>query len=150
MSEKKVIGLEEIMGILPHRPPFLFVDEVTEFKKEKRILARRFLRADEPHFSGHFPGRPLMPGVLITEALAQTAGLLIALTAMEKGEGAQGRMFYLAKANMKWQNPAFPGETLLLEAEYLRTMGDLFAFNVRARTAVKDVAEGSLVLARVE
>jgi 3-hydroxymyristoyl/3-hydroxydecanoyl-(acyl carrier protein) dehydratase len=138
------------MEILPHRPPFLFVDEVVELKKDKRVLARLALRADEPHFSGHFPGRPIMPGVLITEALAQTAGLLIALSAMASGQDAKGRLFYLAKANMKWLEPAFPGEVLELEAKFLRTLGDLVAFDVRAFTRSKDVATGTLVLARIE
>ncbi len=152
MSSKAIIGIEEIKAILPHRPPFLFVDEVVECQPGKRVLARRELGVDEPHFKGHFPERPIMPGVLITEALAQTAGLLIALTAMDRGEEARGRMFYLAKANMKWLDPARPGEVLSLEARWQRTLGDLVAFDVRAFTASRsrDVAAGSLVLARVE
>lgn len=150
MNVKTRIGRDRIMEILPHRPPFLFVDEVVELEGEKRILARRELRAEEPYFAGHFPGRPIMPGVLITEALAQTAGLLIALTAMETGQDAEGRLFYLAKANVKWLEPAFPGEILLLEARFLRILGDLYAFDARAYTQSKEVASGSLVLARIE
>ena len=76
------VAREQIEQILPHRSPFLFVDAVRELDAGKRILAELELRADEPHFEGHFPGRPIMPGVLIAEALAQTSGLLLALSAM--------------------------------------------------------------------
>jgi 3-hydroxyacyl-[acyl-carrier-protein] dehydratase len=144
------VGIEQILRILPHRAPFLFVDEVLELDPGKRILAERELRAEEPHFAGHFPGRPIMPGVLITEALAQTSGLLLALTAIETGEDARGRLFYLARADMKWTEPAMPGETLLLESTHQKTFGALVAFKVRAFTQRKDVASGTLTLARVD
>jgi 3-hydroxyacyl-[acyl-carrier-protein] dehydratase len=142
-------GPETIERILPHRPPFLFVDRVVGFEAGVSIEAERDLRADEPHFAGHFPGRPIMPGVLITEALAQTSGLLIALTAMEKGEQVEGNLFYLARADMKWTSPVGPGETLVLEAKLDRVLGPLQAFRVRARTRRKDVAAGVLTLAKV-
>jgi len=144
------VGRQEIMQILPHRDPFLFVDRVLELQVDEQVLAQRELRDDEPHFSGHFPGRAIMPGVLITEALAQTSGLLLALSAMERGERPQGDIFYLARADMKWTEPVTPGETLLLEARLQRNLGPLTAFRVRAYTRKKDVASGNLTLARVE
>ncbi len=144
------VGRQEIMQILPHRDPFLFVDRVLELQVDEQVLAQRELREDEPHFSGHFPGRAIMPGVLITEALAQTSGLLLALSAMERGERPQGDIFYLARADMKWTEPVTPGETLLLEARLQRNLGPLTAFRVRAYTRKKDVASGNLTLARVE
>ena len=141
--------LETIERILPHRPPFLFVDRVVGLEAGVAIEAERELKADEPHFAGHFPGRPIMPGVLITEALAQTAGLLIALTAMANGERVEGNLFYLARADMKWTTPVGPGETLVLEAKLDRALGSLVAFKVRASTRRKDVAIGTLTLAKV-
>jgi 3-hydroxymyristoyl/3-hydroxydecanoyl-(acyl carrier protein) dehydratase len=142
-------GPEAIARILPHRPPFLFVDRVVGLEPGAAITAERELRADEPHFAGHFPGRPIMPGVLITEALAQTSGLLIALTAVERGAPVEGTLFYLARADMKWTTPVEPGETLVLEAKLDRALGSLVAFKVRARTRRKEVAAGALTLARV-
>jgi 3-hydroxymyristoyl/3-hydroxydecanoyl-(acyl carrier protein) dehydratase len=143
------VGRDEIEQILPHRSPFLFVDRVRELDAGKRIVAELELRAEEPHFEGHFPGRPIMPGVLIAEALAQTSGLLLALSAMERGEEPAGRMFYLARADVKWTEPAEPGQTLELEAQLARELGPLVAFKVRAHTRRKDVASGTLTLARV-
>ena len=139
-----------IRELLPHRPPFLFVDRVIEIEEGDRIVAELDLRSDEPHFSGHFPGRPIMPGVLVTEALAQTSGLLIALSAVASGDDTRARLYYLAKADMKWTEPALPGETLILEARHQRTFGQLIAFRVRASTKRKNVASGGLTLARVD
>lgn len=144
------VGPQEIMRILPHRDPFLFVDRVLELQVDEQVLAQRVLREEEPHFAGHFPSRAIMPGVLITEALAQTSGLLLALSAMERGEQPEGNLFYLARADMKWTEPVAPGETLLLEARLQRNLGPLTAFKVRAYTRKKDVASGNLTLARVE
>jgi 3-hydroxyacyl-[acyl-carrier-protein] dehydratase len=143
-------GLDKITEFLPHRPPFLFVDRVTELDLEKRVVAELDLRSSEPHFQGHFPQNPVMPGVLITEALAQTAGLLIAFTEESKNCDARGKMFYLAKADMKWMAPAHPGDTLILEAKHVRTLEKLVAFRVRAFTKKADLATGHLTLARVE
>lgn len=144
------IGLEKIMRLLPHRPPFLFVDQVTGLVANERILAQRLLREEEPHFVGHFPGRPIMPGVLITEALAQTSGLLLALSSEEGGEEGQGRLFFLAKADIKWTSPVSPGELLFLESKIKMSAGALVMFQVKAYTKRKDVARGELTLARVD
>jgi len=144
------IGIEKVREILPHGPPFLFVDRVIELEADERIVAERELRPDEPHFTGHFPDRPIMPGVLIAEALAQASGLLVALSAEERGEAAGGRRYHLARADVKWVEPAVPGDVLLLESRLYRTLGDLVAFRVRAYTHRADVALGGLTLARVE
>ena len=144
------VSTEEITELLPHREPFIFVDRVTELEAGKRILAERELRADEPFFKGHFPGRPIMPGVLITEALAQTSGLLLALTALENRDSSMAKLFYLARADMKWTTPCVPGDTLILESKLVRNLEDLVAFRVRAYKSRADVASGGLTLARVK
>ena len=136
-------------GVLGHHQRQLLAPGCLGLEAGVAIEAERELKADEPHFAGHFPGRPIMPGVLITEALAQTAGLLIALTAMANGERVEGNLFYLARADMKWTTPVGPGETLVLEAKLDRALGSLVAFKVRASTRRKDVAIGTLTLAKV-
>src|SRR5512137_799231 len=111
--------LDLLLSILPHRPPFLFVDRVTELVSGERITAERVLRPDEPQFAGHFPGRAIMPGVLITESLAQTSGLLLGLSERVTGAAPleQPKMFFLAANNMKYKHPAVPGDRLELRAQ---------------------------------
>lgn len=151
MSEPGTFGMQEILAVLPHRPPFLFVDRVLRLDPFKRIVAERELRADEPHFAGHFPARAVMPGVLITDALAQVSGLLIGLS--QGGGSAQpagGRIFFLGAANMKYPAPAFPGDVLQLTAQADGASGRLSRFAVEASAGKKLVAQGTLTLAMVE
>jgi 3-hydroxyacyl-[acyl-carrier-protein] dehydratase len=141
--------LEDILPILPHRAPFLFVDRVLELEPGQRIVAERTLRPDEPHFAGHFPGQPIMPGVLVAEALAQTSGLLLGLTdklaATSPPPGPKG--FLLARINLKFTHPAVPGEVLQLRSVLERSFAGLFRFNVEATTSRNLVASGLLTLA---
>lgn len=145
------ISLNDIKAILPHRPPFLFVDRVTRLAPGVSIVAERDLRPDEPHFQGHFPGRPIMPGVLVTDALAQAAGLLIGLSRkLRKDPAAQApALMMLAAADMKYTSPSVPGETLVLAARLEREFGALFHFAVEASAGRRAVARGTLVLAEV-
>lgn len=145
---KVTIRRDRIIEILPHRPPFLFVDRVLELDINRQILAALELNGDEPHFAGHFPGNPIMPGVLITEALAQTSGLLHALSSIENGVETDP-LFYLAKADMKWMTPCRPETTLFMESKLQRAMGGLLSFRVLAHTKRDDIAKGTLTLASV-
>lgn len=140
------------MPVLPHRPPFLFVDRVTKLDPGKTIVAERALRFDEPHFAGHFPGLPIMPGVLVAEALAQASGLLIGLSEKLTATGppAAPKSFYLAATQLKFTHPAVPGDVLVLRAAADRNFGGLFRFNVEATVGRNLIATGSLTLAQVE
>ena len=151
MNRHGPFGRDEVLAILPHRPPFLFVDRVTELVAFKSIVAERSLRLDEPHFAGHFPQQAIMPGVLITEALAQTSGLLLGLSHKIATENpSAGGLFYLAAATMKFVSPAVPGETLTLKAECERDLGKLSRFVVEAAVGKRLIAAGSITLARAE
>jgi 3-hydroxymyristoyl/3-hydroxydecanoyl-(acyl carrier protein) dehydratase len=152
MTNKPLFALEDILPVLPHRPPFLFVDRVMMLEPHKLIIAERELRPDEPQFAGHFPGRPIMPGVLIAEALAQTSGLLIGLS--EKLSSAappeKPKAFFLALMNIKFTHPAAPGDVLALRAASDRQFAALHRFNVEATAGRNLIASGSLTLAMVE
>jgi len=152
MKTNPPFELADLLEVLPHRPPFLFVDRVTELEPGKRIVAERRLRPDEPQFLGHFPGRPIMPGVLVSEALAQTSGLLLGLSERLAAPAppATPKMFFLAANSMKYKSPAPPGVTLELRAEVDGSFAGLFRFKVEASAGRKLVAIGSLTLALVE
>jgi 3-hydroxymyristoyl/3-hydroxydecanoyl-(acyl carrier protein) dehydratase len=152
MTDKPPFELADLLQVLPHRPPFLFVDRVTKFELQKSIVAERTLHAEEPQFAGHFPGRPVMPGVLVTEALAQTSGLLIGLSEKLVAFAPPDRpkVFFLGVTNLKFTHPAVPGDTLVLRATSDRNFGGLFRFNVEAAVGRNLIATGSLTLALVE
>jgi 3-hydroxymyristoyl/3-hydroxydecanoyl-(acyl carrier protein) dehydratase len=152
MTEHTAFELEDILRILPHRPPFLFVDRVIKLVPDRQITAERELRLDEPYFAGHFPEKPIMPGVLVTDALAQTSGLLWGLSrAIENDtESTAPELFYLATASMKYTNPASPGETLRLFAQVERVYDRFHSFSVEATVGRRLIAQGSLTLAMKE
>jgi 3-hydroxymyristoyl/3-hydroxydecanoyl-(acyl carrier protein) dehydratase len=152
MSEKTVFTLEDIRAILPHRPPFLFVDKVKKLTPDKSIIAERKIDPDEFYFKGHFPQKPIMPGVLITDALAQTSGLLWGLSKKKQPDkySEDPELFYLAAADMKFVSPALPGDTLRLSASFERNFGSLYRYAVEACVGRKLVAKGFLTLAMVD
>ncbi len=138
-----------IQSILPHRSPFLFVDRVLQIDLGNKVIAEKDLNPDAPFFSGHFPGRPIMPGVLIAEALAQTSGLLLGFTWKERGSHLDTNLF-LVSINIKFIGLSRPGNILRLEASLKKEYGGIFAFNVAAYVAGRQVAKGSLMLAEEE
>ena len=124
---------------LPHRPPFIFIDEVTAVESGRNAKAIKCFSSQEPFLKGHFPGNAIIPGVLITEALAQTAGIAI---------GAPDKMFLLTAIRaMKFLRPVRPEEQLDLFAECLNEMNGLAQCAVMATCNGEPVAEGQLVLA---
>jgi 3-hydroxyacyl-[acyl-carrier-protein] dehydratase len=142
---------DEVLKALPHRPPFLFVDRVTELVLFKSIVAERLLRPDEPQFAGHFPGQAIMPGVLVSESLAQTAGLILALSLRAAGDkDAEGKIFHLAAVNVKFLSPAVPGELLVIKAHCERDLGKLARFTAEAFVGKRLIASGNVTLAQVE
>ncbi|HMD68457.1 MAG TPA: 3-hydroxyacyl-ACP dehydratase FabZ [Chitinivibrionales bacterium] len=144
--------MEDILSILPHRPPFLFVDRVVKLVPDREIVAERAIRSDEPFFAGHFPGKPVMPGVLVTDALAQTSGLLWGLSKKVKGAAPEKEpaIFFLASASMKFISPSFPGETLVLLSKCETSFGSLFSYSVEACVGRKTVARGTMALAMMD
>jgi len=136
------MNIEEIKEILPHRPPFLFVDEVIEIA-DKRIVAKRHIRPDEFFFAGHFPQEPIMPGVLIVEALAQTAGVML----LRKYKGAIPLFMGIDKA--RFRRIVKPGDTLLMEAEVIHDRGKVVKISGRAKVGDETVCE-AVILAGIK
>ena len=114
--EKKTLDITEIQAILPHRYPFLLIDRVIEIERKKRIVAIKNVTANEPHFAGHFPGYPIMPGVLIVEAIAQAGGALL-LTEIPDRE--QKLMVFTGIERAKFRRPVTPGDQLRVEVDVL-------------------------------
>lgn len=149
MTDEVLCDVEKITAILPHRNPFLFVDRIIKTIEDHNIVAEKDLSYDDYFFAGHFPGNPMMPGVLVSEALAQTSGLLIGLTLEKKSRTVDYKMrnFFLANVNIKFFNPAKPEETLRLEARLKKRYGKFFLFEVAADVVNRRIAKGTLTLA---
>ena len=137
-----------IQKLLPHRYPFLLVDRVTEFERSSRIVCHKNVSINEPFFQGHFPGHPVMPGVLVLEALAQAGGLLIQ---MSKQEDPGGKVFYLVKIdNAKFSNMVVPGDRLDLCVSLKRTIRNMALYDCVARVDGEQVACAEILCAEVK
>ncbi|KAB2900034.1 MAG: 3-hydroxyacyl-ACP dehydratase FabZ [Dokdonella sp.] len=141
------IHVEQIAALLPHRYPFLLVDRVTALEPNQRISALKNVTFNEPFFQGHFPGHPVMPGVLIIEAMAQASGLLITLS----GHESKGPVvFYLVKVDKaRFNQPVVPGDQLRLEVEHKRSVRNMSQFQGRALVGDTLVAEAEILCAEV-
>ena len=138
-----VVEQDEIQALLPHRYPFLLVDRVKEFEPHKRIVGIKNVTCNEPFFVGHFPGRPIMPGVLIVEAMAQTAGVLAFKSLPEADQ--KRPVYFLGMDNVKFRKPVIPGDQLRLELEITRHRQSIWGFKGRAFVDGKLVAEADLL-----
>jgi 3-hydroxymyristoyl/3-hydroxydecanoyl-(acyl carrier protein) dehydratase len=149
MTNEVLFDVEKITAILPHRKPFLFVDRVIKIMEDHKIIAEKDLFYDDYFFAGHFPGNPIMPGVLVSEALAQTSGLLLGSTLGKESRTVDHKMriFFLANVNIKFFNPAKPEETLRMEAKLKKKYGKFFLFEVAADVVKRRIAKGTLTLA---
>ncbi len=134
---------KEIREILPHRYPFLLVDKVLELEPGKRVVGIKNVSANEPFFQGHFPDYPIMPGVLIVEALAQVAGIAVAV--IEENKGKLG--VFASIDNMKIKKQVLPGDVLTLEAEILSSKMGIIKAKVKATVEGKLAAEGEIKFA---
>lgn len=141
------VDVEHIQRLLPHRYPFLLVDRVVELEMGKRIAAIKNVTINEPFFQGHFPGHPVMPGVLIVEALAQAAGVLFQLSA-NPGENDGSALYYLVKVDKaRFNAMVVPGDQLRLEVKLKRLLRGMGMFEARAMVGEKEVASCELMCA---
>jgi UDP-3-O-[3-hydroxymyristoyl] N-acetylglucosamine deacetylase / 3-hydroxyacyl-[acyl-carrier-protein] dehydratase len=140
-EEKTVFGIEDIMRVIPHRYPFLLVDRILELEPGKRVVGLKNVTINEPFFQGHFPGHPIMPGVLIIEAMAQVGGMLL-LGAMPERENKV--VYFTTLNNVKWRRPVKPGDQLRFELELLQVRGSVAKMSGVARVDGEIVAEAEM------
>jgi len=137
---------EDIIKILPHRYPFLLVDRITEMELGKRAVGIKNVTANEPFFQGHFPGNPIMPGVLILEAMAQTGGMLARVTVYGTQEiEDKGSIFFMSIDKVKFRKPVVPEDQLRFEVEALRTGSRIWKMAGKAFAGKNLVAEAQLM-----
>ena len=140
-KESTVLGIEDIMKVLPHRYPFLLVDRILEVEPGKRIVGLKNVTINEPFFQGHFPGHPIMPGVLIIEAMAQVGGMLLMGTVDDPETKV---VYFMSLDNVKWRRPVKPGDQLRFELEVVQIRGRICRMNGVARVDGELVAEAEM------
>lgn len=145
-GETGVLDREEIMQILPHRDPFLFIDKIVSLEKGKRATGIKNLTLEDYFFKGHFPGRPVTPGVLIVEAMAQVGGVMMLSPEENRGKLA----YFMALDNVKFRKTVVPGDQLVLEVEAVRIKSKTGQVRGKALVDGKVVAEADLMFALVE
>jgi len=142
MSNDTLVDIEEIIQMLPHRYPLLLVDRVTEFNADEDITVLKNVTMNEPHFTGHFPDKPIMPGVLIVEAIAQASAIF---TVKTLGDEAKGKLVYFMSIdNAKFRKPVTPGDSMYLHVRKLQNRGAVWKFEGIAKVDGKKVAEATV------
>ena len=142
----EVIEIEEIQQYLPQRYPFLLVDRVIEIELGKYIKAYKNVTTNEPFFMGHFPGKQVMPGVLILEAMAQASGILGFKTMGKKPE--EGSIYYFVGADsLRFKRPAVPGDQIILESKVITDKKGIWKFDCNASVEGDMVAEATILCA---
>ena len=146
MTEPIQMDILNILQRLPHRYPFLLVDRVLECRPGECIRALKNVSYNEPFFPGHFPARPVMPGVMIIEALAQTAGILAFVTAGTV-PNAESRFYFVGIDKARFRKPVVPGDQLLLSAQLQRSFKGIWRFSTVARVGEDEVAHAEMMVA---
>ena len=140
--------ITDIMATIPHRYPFLLVDRIVEFdEEENRIVGQKNVTVNEPFFQGHFPEFPIMPGVLIVEAMAQTGGMLLR---KEIGEQSGRLAVFMGINQAKFRRPVVPGDVLLLELKLIGRKFNTYTLEGRATVEGKPVAQAEISLAIID
>jgi 3-hydroxyacyl-[acyl-carrier-protein] dehydratase len=145
VSKPRVIERSEIEALIPHRPPFLWIDRVEELEPGVRCVAVKFVDPADPIFTGHFPAKPILPGVLLIEAVAQTAGVMMGSAAPQAADESREGVALLAAVNrFKFLKPVTPGQELRIETKKLTEVGQLVCIGGTVWAEGEMVANGEL------
>lgn len=136
-----IADVKDIMKMIPHRYPILLVDRLLEFKEGQSAVGLKNVTMNEPHFLGHFPTEPVMPGVLIIEAMAQTAALVVVKTMGEETEGKL--VYFMTIDNAKFRKPVVPGDSMHIHVEKIQSRGPVWKFYGKATVDGKLCAEAN-------
>jgi len=142
-----ILDVNEIQKILPHRYPFLMVDGILEIERLKRVVGIKNVTINESHFQGHFPGQPIMPGVLIIESMAQTGGLLLL---QEVPDRERKLLYFVAVDGARFRRPVVPGDQLKVEMKVISWRGDFCKLDGRATVDGQLAAEATLMCKMVD
>lgn len=141
MANDKAIDILRIMDMIPHRYPILLVDRIVDFVADHSAIGLKNVTFNEPHFQGHFPRMPVMPGVLIIEAMAQTSAIL---TVETLGKQAEGKLVYfMTIEEAKFRKPVTPGDTMMIHVEKIKSRGGVWKFKGEARVEGQLCAEAT-------
>ena len=147
MTKPKMMERSEIETLIPHRPPFLWIDRVEELEPGVRCVAVKFVDPASPIFRGHFPAKPILPGVLLIEAVAQTAGVMLGSAAPQAADKSRGEIALLAAVNrFKFLKPVMPGQELRVETRKLTEVGQLVHIGGTVWVGDEMVANGELTV----
>ena len=147
-NQLNILQIQEIMALLPHRYPFLLIDRVLDFTPGESLTAIKNVTINEPIFTGHFPGMPIFPGVLILEALAQATGILGFKTVTERADNEL--YLFAAIDEARFKKPVVPGDTMVLEVKFLKERRNMWKFYGEAKVDGQIVCSAELMCARRE
>lgn len=137
-----MIGIDEIMTYLPHRYPFLLIDRIVEFEENKRVVGIKNVTINEPFFQGHFPGHPIMPGVLLLEAMAQTGGVM---ALKSEAEPLKKVIYFMSIDKAKFRKPVVPGDQVRFELDLIKKRSTIRTFKGVALVDGAVVAEAEMM-----
>lgn len=140
-TKLEAADVQALLGALPHRYPFLLIDRIVDIDGDQSATGIKNVTINEPHFTGHFPGKPIMPGVLIIEAMAQTAG---AITVLNSGAGAPPMVYFMTIDKAKFRRPVVPGDQLKLRVNKLKQRGNISRYECVGEVDGHKVAEAEI------
>lgn len=140
-SSMEIIEIKELFTLLPHRYPFLLIDRIDHVVADQSAVGIKNVTFNEPHFGGHFPGEPIMPGVLIVEAMAQTAG---AICAKEHSKGKRKLVYFMTIDDAKFRRPVVPGDRMELKVTKQKQRGNIFKYDCEAWVGTEKAAEAKI------